>query len=84
MIIQSEVTGKTYQTVEECLDAEKAYKAQIEAAELEKKEKQEKIDNAFAEICDAWKAYVQTYKDLGYKLSRSDEWFLALEVMMND
>ena len=36
MIISSELTGKTYKTVEECLKAEKEYKLQKEEAERNK------------------------------------------------
>ncbi len=84
MIIQSEITGKSYNTVEECLEDEKAFKAEKEAAEKAKQEKQEKLEAAFNDICKAWKTYVQTYRDYGYRITPVDEYGLFLEVISHD
>ena len=47
MIISSEITGKTYKTVDECLAAEKAFIEKKEAEEKAAKELEAKKDEAY-------------------------------------
>ena len=53
MIISSELTGKTYDTVEACLQAEKAYKVEQKAKEEKKAELQKAYDEAI-EACNKY------------------------------
>lgn len=57
MIISSELTGKTYKTVEECLEAEASFvekqKKKQEAEELRKRELDKAYEQAIA-ACDKY------------------------------
>ena len=94
MIITSELTGKKYKTVDECLAAERAYKEQKEREakareEQKKREEQarkdfkEKSDQARKELVDAWKTYMQLYVDAGYSMDTLDKMYLFYEVILN-
>ena len=52
MIISSELTGKTYKTVEDCLAAEKAYRK-------EEVERARKLDEAYEEAIAACNRYLE-------------------------
>lgn len=59
MIISSEITGKIYDTVEDCIAAEREFKAkEREKKEAEKKHK-EKLDKAYEEAIAACDKYLE-------------------------
>ena len=59
MIISSEITGKTYDTVEDCIAAEREFKAkEREKKEAEKKHKEE-LDKAYEEAIAACDKYLE-------------------------
>ena len=70
MIISSEITGKTYKTVDECLAAEKKFVEEKEAA----KELEAKKDEAYKKAIAACDEYLKLcgieveFSDHGYKL----------------
>lgn len=74
MIISSELTGKTYQTVEECLKAEKEYKFQKEEEEKAKKEHEKAKDEAYKRAVEACDEYLRLcgievdFNDNGYRV----------------
>ena len=59
MIISSEITGKTYKTVEECLAAEKAFMEKKEAQEKAAKELEAKKDEAYKKAIAACDEYLK-------------------------
>lgn len=59
MIIISEVTGKEYKTVDECLAAEKDFLKKKLAEEKAEREKQEALDEAFEEAVEACGRYLE-------------------------
>ena len=75
MIITSEITGKTYKTVEECLAAEKKANEQKAAEEKAKKEFQKKKDEAYKKAIKACDEYLELcgvelkLDDHGYSMS---------------
>ena len=59
MIIYSELTGETYETVNECLDAEVKYVKEKQKAEEKEKEHQRLLDEAYTEAIEACEKYLE-------------------------
>ena len=57
MIISSELTGKTYKTVEECIAAEKEFFRKKEEEEKAKMAHQKELDEAYEEAIAACERY---------------------------
>ena len=57
MIITSELTGKRYETVDDCIEDEKRFKEAQAAKELAEKARQAKIDAAYKKAIDAFREY---------------------------
>ena len=93
MIISSELTGKTYKTVEECLAAEKEFEEKRKADEERKRAHKEACDKAYDEAMAACNKYLELigvdveHLDNGYRVtyknknSKADEIF---EDIMNE
>ena len=83
MIISSEITGKTYKTVEECLAAEKKFVEEKEAKEKAAKELEAKKDAAYKKAVDACDEYLKLcgieveFGDHGYRLKYHSDGSLA-------
>ena len=79
MIISSELTGKTYKTVDECLKAEEQYKLQKEAEAKAKADHEKAMDEAYKKAIDACDEYLKLagidYEgtDHGYKITINSE-----------
>lgn len=59
MIISSELTGKTYKTVEDCLRAEKEHKEAEQKKLAEQKAHEEKLNKAYDEAIAACNRYFE-------------------------
>jgi len=59
MRIISDITGKEYKTVDECLKAEEQYKLQKEAEEKAKKEHEKALDEAYKKAIAACDEYLK-------------------------
>ena len=63
MVIYSELTGKQYETVEECLAAEEALKAEIqrerEVRRQERKKLESEIEKTYKTLVAEWKHYLK-------------------------
>ena len=59
MIISSELTGKTYKTVDECLKAEAEYKKAQEEAEKARIDHEKAMDEAYKKAIEACDAYLK-------------------------
>ena len=74
MISSTEITGKTYKTVDECLAAEKKFVEEKEAKEKAAKELEAKKDEAYKKAIAACDEYLKLcgieveFGDHGYKL----------------
>lgn len=83
MIISSEITGKTYKTVDECLAAEKAFIEKKEAEEKAAKELEAKKDEAYKKAIKACDEYLKLcgveveFKDNGYTMKYHNDGSLA-------
>ena len=83
MIISSEITGKTYKTVDECLAAEKAFIEKKEAEEKAAKEFEAKKDEAYKKAITACDEYLKLcgieveFGDHGYRLKYHSDGSLA-------
>ena len=73
MRIISDITGKEYKTVDECLKAEKAFEEKKAKEEAEKKELAAKKDAAYKKAMEACDEYLKLcgieveFNDHGYK-----------------
>lgn len=93
MIISSEITGKNYKTVDECLAAEKKFLEEKARKEEAAKELEAKKDEAYKKAVEACDEYLKLcgveleFNDHGYKLhyygdGKSDEiWEDILNMM---
>lgn len=59
MIIISEITGKQYNTVDDCLKAEKLFKKEQEEKERLEKERKIALDEAYEEAIEACCRYLE-------------------------
>lgn len=59
MIISSELTGKVYETVDECLAAEAKYKKKKEEEEKAKKAHDEAVNKAYEEAVAACERFFE-------------------------
>lgn len=74
MIISSELTGKTYKTVEECLQAEKDFKKKKAEEEAAKKAHKEELEKAYQEAVKACDKYL---KLRGIEIEEDENSFIA-------
>ena len=78
MIISSELTGKTYKTVSECLAAEEEYKKKKAEEEKAQKAHQEALDKAYKKAIAACDEYLELAgiefepKEDGYRITLVD------------
>ena len=70
MIISSEYTGKTYNTVKECLEDEEKFLKEKEQEELEKKKFKEEVEKAYQDAVDACERY---FKLVGVNIDINDD-----------
>lgn len=70
MIIASEITGKTYDTVDECLVAEKEFLKKKLAEEKAELERQEALEEAYEEAIEACGRYLEL---AGYCFEEEDD-----------
>lgn len=83
MIISSEITGKTYNTVEECLAEEKSFIEKKEAKEKAKKELEAQKNEAYEKAMAACDEYLKLcgievdFNDNGYTMEYHGDGSLA-------
>ena len=74
MIIISELTGKEYKTMEECLKAEKDFLKKKEEEEKAKKAHEEELDKAYEEAIAACDKYLRLR---GIEIEEDENSFIA-------
>jgi len=73
MIISSELTGKTYETVEECLAAEASYKEEEEKKRKAAQRHKQELDKAYDEAIAACGRYLKL-AGIDYELLDEEPW----------
>ncbi len=77
MIIYSELTNKQYETVEECVAAERELKEQIqkqkEARRQERAKLQKDIESTYKSIVDSWSRYIDLLEKAEYDVSSLED-----------
>lgn len=71
MIISSELTGKTYETVEDCLAAEKAFKEEEKRKAEAEAKKDKELEEALDEVITACERYLELV-GANYKISTGE------------
>jgi len=88
MIIYSEILGKQFKTIEDCLAAEEQYNKKLKEEELRRKQEQERAEKAihdgYESVVNAWRYYTKALKAAGYDVdSMEDKALLFVEVVLD-
>lgn len=88
MIIYSELTGKQYNTVEECVEAEKRLKEQIqkekEARRKEREQLKSDIEEVYKSMVNSWIKYVDLLERANYDVSSLEDKAILFVEIIND
>ena len=88
MIIYSEILGKSFNSVEACLKAEKEYEVKQKEAEARKKAEREKLENAvyktYNELVNSWIEYMKAIDKAGYVADSLEEKAIIFVEVIND
>ena len=88
MVIYSEILGKQFKTVEECLAAEEQYNKKLKEEELLRKKEQEKAEKAahdgYESLVSAWRGYLKALDKAGYDVDgMEDKALIFVEVVLD-
>ena len=88
MVIYSEILGKQFKTVEECLAAEEQYNKKLKEEELLRKQEQEKAEKAvhdgYESLVGAWRGYLKALDKAGYDVDgMEDKALIFVEVVLD-
>ena len=88
MVIYSEILGKQFKTVEECLAAEEQYNKKLKEEELRRKKEQEQAEKGVKEKYDtlvyAWMGYLKALDKAGYDVDgMEDKALIFVEVVLD-
>ena len=88
MIIYSEIFGKTFDSVDECLQAEKEYELLLKEEEQRKKREREKLENrvhdTYEGLVNAWSSYKKAIDAAGYDIDTLEEMALIFVEVIAD
>lgn len=88
MIIYSELTGKQYKTVEDCVEAEKKLKEEIqkqkEARRKEKEELRNQIEKTYKAIVANWIDYLDLLEKADYSVNDLEDKAILFVEIIND
>ena len=77
MVIYSEILGKQFKTVEDCLAAEEQYNKKLKEEELRRKKEQEQAEKGVKEsydtLVDAWAYHLKALEKAGYDIEGMEE-----------
>ena len=77
MVIYSEILGKQFKTVEDCLAAEEQYNKKLKEEELRRKQEQEKAEQearkSYDTLVDAWAYHLKALEKAGYDIEGMEE-----------
>ena len=88
IIIYSEILGKQFKTVEDCLAAEEQYNKKLKEEELRRKKEQEQAENSVKEnyemLVHAWIGYLKALDKAGYDVDgMEDKALIFVEVVLD-
>lgn len=88
MVIYSEILGKSFPTVEECLAAEEQYNKKLKEEELQRKKQQEKLEevihDGYENLVHAWTNYFKALTLAGYDVDgMEDKALIFVEVVLD-
>ena len=88
MVIYSEILGKQFKTVEECLAAEEQYNKKLKEEELLRKQEQKKAEKAvhdgYESLVSAWRGYLKALDKAGYDVDgMEDKALIFVEVVLD-
>ena len=87
MIIYSEILGKEFDTVNECLMAEKEYEDRLERERLQKeaerKALEDEVNELYAHLVDAWKEFISVLDMLAEDLDNDTKALILAEVFLD-
>jgi hypothetical protein len=88
MIIYSELTGRKYDTVEECVEAERKLKEEIQKEQEKRRKEKEELHNRIREIYKAivtnWIEYLDLLEKDGYSVSDLEDKAIFFVEIIND
>lgn len=88
MIIYSEILGKPFNSVEECLDAEKQYELKRKEEEARKKAEKDKLEQAvydtYNTLVNAWINYMEAVDKAGYDIDSLEEMAIIFVEVISD
>lgn len=88
MIIYSELTGKQYLTVEECVAAEKELKEKVQKEKEARRKEQEKlkqdIEKTYKTIVNSWATYLDLLEQANYKVDDLEDKAILFVEIIND
>ena len=88
MVIYSEILGKQFKTVDECLAAEAEYNKKLKEAELLRKQEQEQAEKLVKEgyetLVKAWSLYLKALEKANYEIDGMEDMaLLFVEVVLD-
>jgi hypothetical protein len=88
MIIYSELTGRKYNTVEECVEAERKLKEQIEKEKEARRQERQKLDSDIYEtykaLVNGWRNYINLLERAEYDVSSLEDKAILFVEIIND
>ena len=88
MVIYSEILGKQFNTVDECLAAEEQYNKKLKEEELRKQKAREKaeknVNDSYETLVNAWRLHLKCLEAAGYDVSgMEDKALIFVEVVLD-
>ena len=88
MVIYSEILGKQFKTVDECLAAEAEYNKKLKEAELLRKQEQEEaeqaVEDGYEALVNAWRKYLKALEKARVTIDGVEDMaILFLEVVLD-
>lgn len=88
MIIYSEILGKPFNSVEECLNAEKQHELKLQEDEARKKAEKDKLEKAvhdnYNTLVNSWIDYMKAVNKAGYDIDSLEEMALIFVEVISD
>ena len=88
MIIYSELTGQQYKTVEECVEAERKLKEEVqrqkEARRKEREQLKTDIEEVYKSMVNSWIKYIDLLERANYDVSSLEDKAILFVEIIND
>ncbi len=88
MIIYSEILGKPFESVEDCLSAEREYELKLKAEKERKKQEQARLEKTVHDtyniLVNSWIEYMKAVNAAGYDIDTLEEMALIFVEVIDD